>query len=54
MNAGSGEEISNQAYVVDQILGIVFPNWNQEFPDTCVKNWGGGTSRGSFMSKDCP
>jgi hypothetical protein len=42
MNAGSGEEISNQAYVVDQILGIVFPNWNQEFPDTCVKNWGGG------------
>ena len=27
------EEISSQAYVVDQILDVVFPNWKQDFPN---------------------
>lgn len=33
INVGSEEEISSRAYVVDQILDVVFPNWKQDFPN---------------------
>ena len=33
------EEISSQAYVVDQILDVVFPNWKQDFPNPRADKW---------------
>lgn len=33
INIRSEGEISSQAYVVDQILDVVFPNWKQDFPN---------------------
>ena len=41
INAGSREEISSQAYVVDRILDVVFPNWRQDFPNPRAHNWMG-------------
>jgi len=41
INVGSREEISSQAYVVDRILDVVFPNWKQEFPDPRANQWRG-------------
>ena len=39
INVKSEEEISSQAYVVDRILDVVFPNWRQEFPDPRADEW---------------
>ena len=40
INVGSEGEISSQAYVVDRILDVVFPNWKQD-PIHVLMNGGG-------------
>ena len=41
INVGSEGEISSQAYVVDRILDVVFPNWKQDFPNPRADEWRG-------------
>lgn len=41
INVGSEEAISSQAYVVDRILDVVFPNWRQDFPNPRADQWRG-------------